>query len=138
MHAVYVVLVGHGLYLVVAHVVDHAYLLARLYVLAEVYVEGSHLAVDGGAHLELGLALTHELKILTHVVEVLGHLRGLCRAVACVLHYALVYEGVLLACQVVVLLGLEVVLTRHELLLVERSHVIGGTVLAFYLHVLLE
>ena len=128
-------LVDLGLNLEVGEVVNLSDVLSGGDVLSKLHVEQTKLAVDGGAHFELALALAHEQHVLAHVVEIVLHLRHLHVAVDAILAEPLAHESVLASREVVVLLALLVGLAADELLPVEPRVLLVGALLALHVHV---
>ncbi len=135
-HTVDVVLVHLCLYLIVAQVVNDAYLLSCRDALPQFYIEQTYLAGDGAADIELLLALAHQLHVLLHRREVVCHLLHLRAAQLGILLQSLTNQLVLLHGEVVVFFCLEIFLTGIELFLVQCLLVLVGAPLGH--HVLRE
>ncbi len=136
LHAVDVVLIHLCLYLIVAQVVHHTYLLSCRHALSQFHIQQTHLAGDGAADIELLFTLAHQLHIFLHRRKVICHLLHLRAAQLGILLQSLVHQGVLLHGEVVVFLCLEIFLLGIELFLVQSLLVLVGAALGH--HVLRE
>ena len=123
-------LVDAGLDLVVRQVVDLADLGALGNRLAEDYVEGAELSVDGGLDVEVLDPLAHELDAAAHTLQTLLQIADLDRAVDGVLLLTGDDQLQALDRQLVVLLGLEIFLMGNQTVLVKTPVLLVFALLA--------
>ena len=106
--------VERGLDLVVRQVVQLSDLLTRIDALSNLDIQQTQFSVDGGTHLQIVLTFADQENVLTHVGQVVFHLRQLCRAVEAVLDEALRDQRMFAGSQLVVLLRLQELLLTDE------------------------
>ena len=133
LHTVDIVFIHPCLYLIVTQVIDDAYALACRDVLTQLHIQCTQFSRDAATHFQAGFTLPHQLHIALHGLQVIIHLVHLRPPELGILVQPFAYQIVLLARELIVLLGLQVLFLGHQLLIPQRLHMLVGSLLGHYI-----